>query len=522
MLIALGVLTVTSLLVGAVFVAVLGDVHTTQHDLDSKRAYYAASAGLNAYLYQLNQNPTYWSTFSGNASCANDTQAETPVPGSTTGEQYSYQPVYNSGYNASNCATSPTSALINTSTGTLEMEFTGYSGNPAVKRTIVTNLRKQSPLDFAWYTVYEALDSGISGYSGCNVFYRAGRNSACNINWVSGDVVNGPMYTQDQYLIYPGNTPTFGRNSGDKIESAAPGNSPGNICAGNSCGNAIIKGTPIPNAGTIPIPSTNQQLLTDATNHGEVYSGTTTIKLNGASATVTNCPSTSSSGSCTTSTVNFPNGTIFYVQNASGCATPTYTPFGATYPTNTGGNFYGCAGDVYVSGNYTEPVTVASANNIIVNGALTTSSSGGQLTGTATMGLVANQFIRVMHGVTARGSSEGQCTSGQQTASNIPSQTFSNLTIDAAILSLQHSFIVDNFDCGAQLGNLTVNGAIGQYFRGAVGTTAGTGYLKQYTYDDRLQLFLPPYLFDIALSGWHGVRETLCDSTVASPNPRAC
>ena len=42
--------------------------------------------------------------------------------------------------------------------------------------------------------------------------------------------------------------------------------------------------------------------------------------------------------------------------------------------------------------------------------------------------------------------------------------------IDAAILSLQHSFIVDNYQCGAKLGKLTVNGAIAQQFRGPVGT----------------------------------------------------
>ena len=44
-------------------------------------------------------------------------------------------------------------------------------------------------------------------------------------------------------------------------------------------------------------------------------------------------------------------------------------------------------------------------------------------------------------------------------------------TIDAAILAINHSFIVDNYDCGSPLGTLTVNGAIAQKYRGAVGTT---------------------------------------------------
>jgi hypothetical protein len=89
--------------------------------------------------------------------------------------------------------------------------------------------------------------------------------------------------------------------------------------------------------------------------------------------------------------------------------------------------------------------------------------------------------------------------------------------IDAAILALDHSFIVDNFNCGATPGangppgTLTVDGAIAQDYRGAVGTgTASTGYLKSYSYDDRLANILPPYLFDISNSGWHISRETLC------------
>ncbi len=509
MLIALGVLAVTSLLAAAVYVAVLGDVNVTQHDLEGKRAYYAASAGVNAYLYQLNQHPDYWKT------CSNDTQAKTAVPGSTTGEQYAYQPVYNQGYSSANCSGSEISAMIESTTGTLRMEFMGYSGTPQVSRGIVASFRKSSPLDFLWYTVYEALDSSISGYSGCNVFYRNGRSSLCNINWVSGDVINGPMYTQDQYLIW--GSPTFGRNQNDRIESAAPGSSPAAICAGNNCGSANIKGTAVPNAGTIPIPSDNSQLLTDAANHGQVYSGTTTIALNGTTATVTTCPSTSSSAPCNAPvTVNFPQGTIIYVQNASGCTPSTYSPFGAGYPTNSSGNYYGCSGDVYVSGSYTAPLTIAAANNVIIDGNLTTSEDGsGTPNGNATLGLVANEFIRVMHGVTARNSNSfGDCGS----ATDIPSQTFKNLKIDAAILGLQHSFIVDNFDCGNQLGNLIVNGAIAQYFRGAVGTTAGTGYLKNYTYDSRLAVLLPPYLFDIASSGWHIVRETLCVPGGGDPN----
>jgi Tfp pilus assembly protein PilX len=482
MIIALGVLSVSTLLVAGTYVAVGGDVHLSQRDLDSKRAYYSARAAVNTYLYQLNQNPDYWKT------CGNDTNAGT-VPGSTNAETFSYAPIPANGNTA--CTTDPIASLIDRSTGTLRMKFTGSAGGPSVSRGIVASFRKDSPLDFVWYTVYEALDSSISGYSGCGVFYRAGRNSQCNINWVSGDVINGPMYTQDQYLIL--GSPTFGRNSSDKIESAAPGTSPSNICSGNSCGSATINGTPVPNAPTISEPTDNSALLTDATNHGATFSGTTTISVDSSTnvATVTNCPST-----CTTSSVDITTKPIIYVTNASSCTPAQYSPFGVTYPTTPA---TGCAGDVYISGSYSSSLTVAAANNIIINGNLTTSEdSSGSPTGTATLGLVANQFVRVMHG----------CSNNN----NVSGQSFSNLKLDASILALQHSFIVDNFDCGQALGTLTINGVIAQNFRGAVGTSGNgsTGYLKNYTYDSRLQVTLPPYLFDIATSGWHLARETLC------------
>jgi hypothetical protein len=105
---------------------------------------------------------------------------------------------------------------------------------------------------------------------------------------------------------------------------------------------------------------------------------------------------------------------------------------------------------------------------------------------------------------------------------------FSNLHIDAAILSLKHSFIVDHYNCGAPLGSLTINGALVQNFRGAVGTSDGsgnifTGYVKSYTYDDRLAYLLPPYLFDISTGGWEVGRETLCTTPVSGgSNPTTC
>ena len=64
-----------------------------------------------------------------------------------------------------------------------------------------------------------------------------------------------------------------------------------------------------------------------------------------------------------------------------------------------------------MSGNYTTPVTIGAANNVIINGSMTTSAdSNGNPTGAATLGLVANEFVRVMHGLNGSDSSSGCST----------------------------------------------------------------------------------------------------------------
>ena len=54
LVVTLGVLLVSSLLMGAAFVAAEGDIHSTQGDTASKKAYYAAQAGIQDYEYHLN------------------------------------------------------------------------------------------------------------------------------------------------------------------------------------------------------------------------------------------------------------------------------------------------------------------------------------------------------------------------------------------------------------------------------------------------------------------------------------
>ena len=512
MIFALGTLVVTSLLTAAIVTAVIGDTALSRADLDGKRAYAAAQSALQAYMYQANDNSgtsQWWEN------CANDTlgSAASPVavPGSNTGAAYSWAPVLANG--ATTCSTSdPIGTLIDTSTGVLRMKFSGYAGKE--QRTIVASLRTLTPLSFLWYTVHETVDNSI-GSSQCVNFYYSTTPppSSCYIYWVSGDHMNGPMYTQDQFLIYPGGTPTFGRGPRDAIASQVKTNGTDDICAFSNCqGDPNILGTREPdvqdNEQQVPLPTDNLNLQNDAGKHGIVLSGTTTLNLTTVAGTPMavgyNCPSSSSNGACTAENINLTTTPIIYATNASSsCISGTYNPTSVSYPTNNIGQYYGPCGDIYVHGSYTTPLTLAAANDVVVTDDITTTTNAaGTLTGPATLGLVATDYVRVMH----------PCSGGNP-----------DTTIDAAILTLNHSFFVDNYNCGgSNLGQLTVNGAIAQFYRGIVGQVGNSGYLKNYNYDDRLSVILPPYLFDIQNTSWMVFRESLCGQTVAYTNRTSC
>jgi hypothetical protein len=520
MILALGILLVTSLLLAGVFAAVQGDASLSRSDLDGKRAYAAAQAGVQDYLGQLNENAassSWWQN------CANDSASNASVAG-TTGETYSYQPV-------TACVTGgAVGTVVNPTLGLLRMEFTGKAGKFGAQRTLVADFRPLSPLSFMWYTVHETLDPQLDSTDCHGYFYSndtAKPSQSCWIYWGTNDSVSGPMYTQDQFLVQSGTSPSFGRGSQDLIESHAATTSVCVVNTGGStqpataaCPTGVIQGKAIANAPLVPLPADNANLFPDAQKNGIVLpAGTTTLTLSVSGGKTTGTAITCTSATSCTSSTNYDltaNPIIYAPNSTTGCA-PSYTPTNVTYQQTSAGNFYGACGDIYVKGTYLTGLTIAAADNIVITGNLQNSTdTDGQTTptGTATMGLVANQYVRVYHPVTNPGSSTS-CTGST-----------SNLTIDAAILTLAHSFFVDNYDCGA-VATLTIHGAMAQQYRGAVATSksdgsTGTAYTKNYNYDDRLRILLPPYLFDLQDTSWQIVRETSCSTGLAQTNSQSC
>jgi len=489
--------------------AVQGDLHLTRNDLDHKQSYEAARAGLADYAFHLNKDTNYWTrcTSVPAPSAVNQIGSTTnrrPVPGAS-GASYALELVPRTGQTA--CSTSdPVGTMLEQSgpsTGTFRIRSTGYAGEE--QQSIVATFKRASFLDYLYFTQLETSDpvtygnaATIAGaYQQCTKTIAEGRWNApipgsggqfCDIivfpNW---DDINGPLHTNDA-LVTCG-SPDFGRTSSDVIEVSSP---PQGWYRYSGCtGNPDFIGTFVTNAPVLTPPPTNSKLATIAQSGGVFYTGQRGIVLN-SDGTMTVRTNMSQPGT----TVSLPSNGVLYVAN--GACSSSYSPYTATYP-----NTSGC-GNVRIRGTYSGQLTIAAENDIIIDGDLTR-------TGNGMLGLIANNFVRVYRPYPTQ-TSRSNCGSGSG------SSGLENLSIHAALLAIQHSFIVDHYNCQATTGDgdletLTVNGAIGQKFRGAVGTFSGStlvsGYQKNYNYDDRLRYVSPPHFLDPVESAWHIQRQTL-------------
>ena len=126
------------------------------------------------------------------------------------------------------------------------------------------------------------------------------------------------------------------------------------------------------------------------------------------------------------------------------------------------------------------------------------------------LGLIGNYFVRVWHPVNTQPTHydiNGNCLSTETAG------VLGSVRIDAALLALNDSFMVDSNECGSTpQGTLTVNGAIVQHYRGGVGQldpvtgALKSGYFKSYTYDDRFHAKNPPSFLDPASTSWNIVK----------------
>jgi hypothetical protein len=314
----------------------------------------------------------------------------------------------------------------------------------------------------------------------------------------SGEFIKGPFHTNDGIFVC--DDPIFGRTKSDRIEVSAredqsPKRSPG--CSDN----AKFQGTWLPGSPRLDPPPTNAALKKDATVN---FKGATKLVFN-SNGTVT---STNDKQSPKTQTFTLQPDTVIYVStDTAGCS--GYDPFN---PFVYDGTTASACGDVSVQGTYTESTTIGADNDIVITDDLVgPTRPAGDLTGPL-LGLIANNFIRVGHAASwnTSGSALWRDVRGQNAPECVNSGSISttNLKVEAAILSLNHQFTVDRYGCGAGLGTLGITGTIAQKFRGPVGIGGGsTGYLKNYTYDDRLRFRSPPKFLDPVNTAWNVARQ---------------
>lgn len=507
--------------------AALGAAQVTQrqsrNDQDAQAALAAAEAGVDDYLYRLGRDDTYWryrtdagaagrdpnNPAMGEFSPADRDAGWARLAGSESEAGYHYDPV----------------GTTVGQDGSIVLQSTGWVRDQT--RTLEVTIRKRSVLEYLYFTRYETLDPNAYPDDASRNWANANcrryryppdtRPAGCvEIQFITGDVIQGKFHTNDSFLV--SGSPTWQRQATSSWRDPAGRHWVPNGAAHPS----FPPGSPT-YADPIELPQFNTQIKVEADRlqggQGCLYTGPTEITLNDdGSMTVVSPytdPSTVNAGCLVGANppgadpppqhrVPLPRNGVVYVQSAPADRCDVPVPAGRPegnrlgYPVADDSTAYNCtAGDVFLSGTYRGQLTIAADNNIVI----VDDVQARDRTGTDLLGLVANNYVEVYHPVRC---TNPRCT----TAVNvIPTSggRADDVTIDAAILSMQHSFRVQNHALGAQQGLLHIYGSIAQYFRGPVGASGAGGrhgYTKDYVYDDRLTYLSPPHFIDPVEAPW--------------------
>lgn len=547
LIVVIGATMVLGLLVAALLTFGLRSQTQARFDQDWHASQTSARAGIDDFLFRINRDSDYWMEADEPPECAECAPGLDPDNPALTGfttipggdGQFSYT------VDASDIGA--TGAIVVTSTGRVN----------GVERTLEARLRRRTFLDYLYFTEYETSDpvtyptQNAQQWAADNCsrhrYDDPPRHEECrDIYWVNGDTVDGPFHTNDQIAVF--RNPQWR----DLATTSQPDATYYDLQADRSCES---RGNP-PGCTSNPqfrggrefddplvLPPSNNQIKAQAdprlSGEGCMYVGATFIRLNAdGSATVTSeatdDPSATKCPTDGTMTSLPPNGVI-YVRGAQAgetCLDESPHPYDLDDDITT---YDHCAGDVFIEGTLDGRLTIATENNVVITDDL--EYEGGRGAGTDDMlGLVANNFVEIMHPVRGNGrffwdyigeifpggpitADDCDATTGggrycwvvAEDTDNIAylgrngTNTFRNPRIDAAVLAVAHSFRVQNHDHGNALGTIDLFGTIAQLYRGPVGTFGGggnTGYLKDYNYDPRLEFISPPHFLDPVESAW--------------------
>jgi hypothetical protein len=254
MVIAMGVMVVVLMLSAVAYAAANGDIHVGVTNDQQKSAYAAAEAGINDYLFRLNQDQAYWRRCDGTLANGNpDPTWKTPwikqmwngtadrgwhnLPNSSA--QYTIELLPVAGKSKCDPA-DPDGSMIDPASGTFRIRATGraFGSDTAPKRSIVATFKRKGFLDYiyytdkedqdpnTWATIYSCAqpDSGLNptcyttgssdgrqptlatwGATQCEKYWRDGRGDASYPGYIHldrGDSTNR-TYSNGGWFAYP-------------------------------------------------------------------------------------------------------------------------------------------------------------------------------------------------------------------------------------------------------------------------------------------------------------------------------
>lgn len=523
-------------------------------DRDTANAMAAAYAGLADYQSRVNADNTYATKY-GDASQA-----------------FSSGDTFSGGVGGNAAFTSwvavPDSAGANGSTfyryavdnsiygqqGIVRVQVTGKAGSST--RTLVANVKPDGFSNYLYWTDYESGDPDVTGENCTNVYQNAdysarpsnGGAACTRIQFQDGDVLNGPIRSNDMLLICggtfkstvqsaqgwsnrvcsPTRTPSFQYYSGYQPEVVGSYTPPSTISAGRDrmySDDTAVTGT-TPGTGclytgptqitflgngkmTVRSPLTLATNLQKSSPYGSAPEKCGSIAdLQGAGATlstkllannliyVQDEPASAGSGSSTNPNYYWSKYTVNTAPSAcmksssvtdNGLGFPYVGPTGSTSesrPRNAQGTSI--------------PFSTAygcSNGDLFVSGSVDQSitlDAENYVYVTGDLKYTASRSASTVLGVVGQEAViiwNPMYVSGGGTAYPLLS---GNRTVSGAILSNQGTFTVQNYAYGGARGTLTVNGSIAQRYRGAVGQ-GSNGFLKSYGYDSSLASYTPPF-----------------------------
>lgn len=293
------------------------------------------------------------------------------------------------------------------------------------------------------------------------IWFTDGENyGSSNVWFWDQDHLNGPTHTNGQLNIAGHNPgPIFDGevrsasdqinyfNNGSHIYSSNPSNPPYDTPAFNG---GLTLG-----ANSINMPRQATYLRNAASSGGLSLSNNTTVVLN------------------STGTMNITNNG-YYHDHCTGSCNNCCTLADQPLPAN--GALFVRNGNLSVSGVLNGRLTAGASGNVVIKGN-TTYSDDPRVNPASTdmLGLISESNVV------------------------ISSAASYNLEVDASIMALNTSFMLENWWVGPAKGTLTIYGGIIQDQRGPVGTFSGiggqklSGYSKNYAYDSRMLGTPPPF-----------------------------